>query len=155
MTAEQKTTGDKLAFAARMLILTGIGVLAILIATVPSGTANPLRVGNAQADGGIASAPGYLALTTLEGNNSRFYLINSDRKTICVYTLNGGMLRLVSVRKFDEDSKIFDASVPVTLASGAQMKAFEGTDGLDRTQAKAYAEGLKKMWDSAHSTKPK
>jgi hypothetical protein len=147
MTDDKKSLGDRLAFTARMLILTGIGVLAILIATTPN--ANPLSVKHAQAEGGVAAAPGYLVLTTNGSNAARFYLVNSAKQTICVYTLNGGELRLVAARKFDYDSQIFDASIQVDLPSGMRMKAPEGTDGFDRTQAKAYAEGLKAMWDKA------
>jgi hypothetical protein len=151
MTADKKSLGDTLAFTARMLILTGIGVLAILIATTPN--ANPLSVKHAQAEGGIAAAPGYIALTTNGSNAARFYLVNSAKQVICVYTLNGGQLRLVAARKFDHDRQIFDASISVVTPEGISMKAFEGTDGLDRSEAKGYAEGLKKLWEQAQNQK--
>src|SRR5688500_8052090 len=64
--------------------------------------------GNRSADAAnpVSAATSYLSFTVRLGANSKFYITDTNRKVICVYSLAGEKLRLVSARKIDHDTKI-------------------------------------------------
>ena len=134
--------GDCACRVSRYLLLTGIAVVAALLITAPPSqrlAANPLRMSTANAAGGVCSAPNYLALTTT-GGTDKFYIIDTNKKVICVYRIQTAAIRLVAARKFDEDEKIWDASLP--LMNG---KSLDGSDGATRDQAKKFADDMQKL----------
>jgi hypothetical protein len=140
-----KSFGDKLASATRFALVAGIAVVTALIIAGPSngGLPNPFELKKAQADGGgICAAPGYLLLS-VNTAGSRFYIVDKNKQVICVYTMTGDKLRLQSVRKFDYDSDIFAGDLPTTK----DANGIEGGNGIDRTEAKDYAEAIKKARD--------
>jgi hypothetical protein len=64
----------------------------------------------------VAAAPSYLSFTTKNNGNAHFYITDTNRKVICVYSLIGDQLRLVSARRFDDDSRIVDATFKAPFA---------------------------------------
>jgi len=135
---------------ARLLLLAGIAVVAALIVASPDtrNAVNPMRVGDAQANGGICSAPNYLALTAGAGDNDKFYVIDTNKKVICLYRIETDKIRLTGARKFDKDELIWDSSLP--LFNG---KPLEGGGGATRDQADKYGQDVQKLIES--STKKK
>jgi len=136
---------DRASGIARFVLLAGIAVVAALILSNPDtrNAANPLRVSTAQANGGICSAPNYLALTAGAGNEDKFYVIDTNKKVICIYRIETAQIRLVCARKFDEDEKVWDPSLPLL-----RNRALEGADGVTRNDAKDYADQLQKFLES-------
>ena len=136
---------DSASRVTRFLLLAGIAVFAALIIASPDtrNAVNPMRVGNAQANGGICSAPNYLALTAGAGDNDKFYVIDTNKKVICIYRIQTASIRLVCARKFDEDEKVWDPSIPLL-----KNRPLEGADGVTRADAKDYADSLQKFLDS-------
>ena len=63
--------------------------------------------------------------------DSKFYIIDSNRRKILVYAFVNDLLRLVSARAFDCDDKIVDASIPAP-------KPLEGVKGVTRAMAEQY-----------------
>jgi putative hemolysin len=150
MSDQTTPLGDKLARIARGILLAAIAVVIALIIVGPKngGLPNPLSVGRANAEGGICAAPGYIMMPVKQGGVSRFCVCDTTKQVICIYEMNGEKLRLVSVRKFDKDTEIFDASLQV----GA--KAPEGhTPGLNRREAGLYAEAIKAYREKAEKKK--
>jgi hypothetical protein len=137
---------EKASRLARFVLLAGIAVVTALIIANPESrqAVNPLRVGTAQANGGICSAPNYLALTVGASNEDKFYVIDTNKKVICVYRIETAQIRLVCARKFDEDEKIWDPSIPLLRNN----KPLEGSDGVTRDDSKYYAEQLQKFLES-------
>ena len=145
------TLGDKLAKIARVVLLTAIAAVLALIIIRPqnSGPPNPFSVGRAQAEG-ICAAPGYLLLTAKSGTAAKFYLCDTSKQVFCVYETQGEKVRLISARKFDEDVKIFDASINTQTA-----KSFEGKrPGITRAEAKIYADAISQAKEKAEKKKP-
>lgn len=139
--------GDRLARYARVVLLAAIAVFAALIIIGPKnhGLPNPLSVGRVQAEGSLCAAPGYILMPIKAGGASKFYLCDANKQVICVYETNGEKLRLVAVRKFDNDVGIFDASLHV-----GGVRAPEGDPkGLTRAEAEAYAKAIKEAKDKA------
>lgn len=137
---------DSASRVARFVLLAGIAVVGALIVSNPDNrnAVNPLHVSSAQANGGICSAPNYLALTAGGGGNDKFYVIDSNKKVICLYRIQTAEIRLVCARKFDEDEKIWDPSIPLLRNN----KPMEGSDGVTRSEAKDYADLLQKFLES-------
>lgn len=152
--------GDRVARVTRVILVAAIVIVAALLITSPGRPAslNPFVVGRANADA-VSAAPGYIALTTRATENDRFYIIDTNKQVICVYNIQSGQLRLVAARKFDFDSKIWDASVDLTQLSGnPNLKSFENGDGIFRDPppppgdqnancAKNYSEAWQKQWE--------
>ncbi|HYG75733.1 MAG TPA: hypothetical protein VEK08_12075 [Planctomycetota bacterium] len=140
MSSETLSLSDKLARGARVILLGGIAVILALIVVSPRGSStDPLSIPRAHAD--ISAAPGYLMLTMNTGANSKLYINDTNKQVICVYEVTGDKLRLVSARKYDYDSTIFDMSIPMA------GKVPEGGNGLNREQTKAYGETIKKGFE--------
>jgi len=135
--------GDKMAKIARVVLLAAIAVVLALIVISPKilMNSNPMSIGKAHAEGSISAAPGYLMLTMATGANSKLYVNDSNKQVICIYEVTGDKLRLVSARKYDFDSTIFDMSIPM----GGKVP--EGGNGLNREGAKAYGETIKKGFE--------
>lgn len=149
MSQNGSSLGDRLASGARLVLITAITVIAVLIVVGPNNhTANPLKVGPAQADGSVAAAPGYLMMTVKQGGAAKFYLCDTNKQMICVYETNGEKLRLVGARKFDHDSTIFDASL-----NFGKARSFEGGNGIDRKTAEIYATEIKEAREKAAKKK--
>jgi hypothetical protein len=150
MTATPQSFGDKLARWTRLGLIAGIAIVAGLLMTNPHSTSlNPFVVNRANAEGGIAAAPGYLVLTVNVGAASRFYIIDTTKKVVCIYDVVGDKLRLVSARRFDFDGDIFDGSIGVTKFA----RGIEGGNGIDRKEAKEYGEAINKMWEESQKKK--
>jgi hypothetical protein len=99
------------------------------------------RGGNpAHAASPISAAPGYLSFTVKNANNSKFYITDTNRKTICAYSLNGDQVRLVSARKIDIDSRIVDGTLkaPVNIENG-----------VTRDEAKEYLKNCQPTLEAA------
>jgi len=94
----------------------------------------------AEASNPVSAATSYLSFTVRLGTNNKFYITDTNRKVICVYTLAGEKLRLVSARNIDNDSKIVDGSIQAPIA-------IEGA-GVTRTQAEQYAQNCKPLLDN-------
>jgi hypothetical protein len=142
--------GDKLASVTRFVLVAGIAVVGALILAGPErgGISNPLLMQRAQADGGIAAAPGYLLLS-VNAAGARFFIVDKNKEVICSYTMTGEKLRLQSVRKFDYDSEIFAGDLP----AGKETQGIEGGNGIDRAEAKEYADAIKKLRDDFEKKK--
>jgi hypothetical protein len=140
---------DKTARIVRFILIAAIGFFIILLIAAPQKFENPLVVRNAFGEGGVSAAPGYIALNCNGSTSSRFYLIDTNKQVICVYSLNGAKLRLVSARKFDFDAKIVDSSLQGQDAKGRGLKPIEGGNGIDRDIAKDYSEAIQKWLDDA------
>jgi len=80
----------------------------------------------------VAAAPSYISFTAKANATNKFYITDTDKTTICVYTLETDKLRLVSVRKFDADSKIMDGTIKIN------GKTLEGVMAT-RNDAEQYA----------------
>jgi preprotein translocase subunit Sec61beta len=143
------SSGEKIALTARYALLAGIVLFGGLLltklrnenGTTPSGLPKIMSVAQAET---IAAAPGYLLLSTDVGGNRKFYIFDSGKKVICVYSLTGDSLRLVSAREISEDLKIADTSIDVRTPSGVVIRSPEGGSGINREQAKQYGAGLQK-----------
>ena len=146
--------GDKVARVTRIILVAAIVIVAALIITNPGrqDSMNPFTVGRANAEG-IAAAPGYIALTVAKGQN--FYIIDTGAQVICVYTINGGQLRLVAARKFDFDTKIWDASVNLQKY-GQKLIPFDNGQGIfsrpppgqpDALSAETYSKAFQHAWE--------
>jgi hypothetical protein len=105
-----------------------------------------LTMSRAQAQG-ICASPGYLMTTLGATNADRFYLMDTNKQVICVYSVDGDKLRLVAARKVDYDSDIWDASVPL---KGIKV---EGGNGVSRDEAKAYLDEFKVEMDKLQARK--
>jgi hypothetical protein len=145
------------------LMLAIAGMLALILLDAPWRGEQRFRVRSAYADG-FGAAPGVIALTlggsgggsTGEagtgggggggGTANRFFIIDTAKNVICVYTMTGEKIRLVNARKYDTDTDILDASLDV-----GGIRSFEGGNGLSRVEAKAYAEGLKKLMEASQA----
>jgi hypothetical protein len=148
--------GDKIVRVTRTILISAIVIVAALIISSPnqSNSINPLSVRSANA-AGICSAPGYLALTTESDQN--FYIIDTKKQVICVYTINGGQLLLTAARKFDYDCKIWDDSLDLTKYNPG-CRPWNKGDGIFRDPpkdqpnalcAKTYAEAFQKAWEDS------
>jgi hypothetical protein len=142
------------------LMLAVAVMVALILLEVPWQSQQRFRVRSAYADG-IGAAPGMIAIslgggggggsaggetsTTAGGGSAtnRFFIIDTAKNVICVYTMTGEKIRLVNARKYDADTDIVDASLDV-----AGIRSFEGGNGLSRVEAKAYSEGLKKLMEA-------
>ena len=139
---------------ARTAIVGAMAVLAALLLFCPETrkAANPMHVGSAYASAGgggsVCAAPNYLALTASGSGKDKFYIIDTNKKIICLYQVQISEIRLVSARKFDEDERIWDASAPLY-----KNKPLEGGEGFTRSDAKDYADSLEKTLD-AGKTRP-
>lgn len=149
MDSTQVSKSERFARAVRFALLAGIATLSVLIvASVSDGAKNPFRIKDAHAEL-ISAAPGYIALTSSTGTGVNFYLIDTTVGVICVYQMDGDKIRLVAAREFTHDTDIVDGSLNVVAADGKPIKAFEGGSGLDKKDADAYAEALKKLIEAA------
>ncbi|MCW8133362.1 MAG: hypothetical protein KIS92_23670 [Planctomycetota bacterium] len=149
MESTQVSRSERWARAVRFALLSGIAALSVLIvASVSDGAKNPFRIKDANAEL-ISAAPGFIAMTSSIGTGVNFYLIDTNVGVICVYQMDGDKIRLVAARDFTHDTDIVDGSLNVVAADGKQLKAFEGGSGLDKKDAEAYAEALKKLIESA------
>ncbi|HEY3322151.1 MAG TPA: hypothetical protein VGP72_16920 [Planctomycetota bacterium] len=63
----------------------------------------------------VAAAPSYISCTVKAASNSKFFLTDTTKQVICVYSLQGDQVRLVSARAFDHDRRLVDASVPTGM----------------------------------------
>jgi hypothetical protein len=88
----------------------------------------------------VSAAPSFLSFTAKVGGNGKFFITDTNRKVICVYSLTNDQLRLVSARKFDHDSRIRDGSIKAPVA-------MEGMP-LTRDDADAYANSSQKVIDA-------
>jgi hypothetical protein len=120
---------ERVALATRYVLA---GALAVVLWGALSGGTQTVNAG-----AGISAAPEYVSLT-LSANASKFYIIDTNSRTICVYSNNGDALRLVSVRKFDLDEEIFDGSIKAPIA-------IEGGSGVTRENVEAYLKNTKPM----------
>lgn len=148
--AEHKGRGETWALAARYLLLAGI-VLAggLLFAKMreQNGTGRsglPKLLTPAQAEA-VSAAPGYLMFTTDVGGQRKFYLFDSNKKVVCVYSLTGDALRLVAAREVSYDQQIVDTSMAVRALDGSVIRSPEGGTGITRETARKYAEGQQKL----------
>ena len=139
MAGEDRSFGEHVASAVRYII---VGMIAVVL----FGTSDDGRsaMNRAYASGGIAAAPGYHA-TTINGTGSRFYITDTNAKIICVYSLHGERLKLVSARRFDNDEKVFDGSIkaPIAIEGGSGVN-FEDTEKYVRN-AKPAVDDLMKL----------
>ena len=136
---------DRACRISRFLLLTGIAVVAALILSAsPQQRAalNPFSVNNANATGSVCAAPNYLALTAT-GGAQKLYLIDTNKKVICLYRIQTSSIRLTAARKFDKDELIWDASLPLM-----NNKPLEGSDGATRDQAEKYGLEVQKLIES-------
>jgi hypothetical protein len=136
MSEQKLSAGERLAIVTRYLC---VAVFAVVIFGGGLGqkapSLNPLPLNAAYAAGGISSAPGYLSLTMKNGNNNKFYLVDTNRQMILVYALNNDQLRLVSARCFDVDRKILDGTIKAPMA-------IEGSNGVTYSEAEQYLKSV-------------
>jgi hypothetical protein len=147
MSDQKAMWADRLVKPARILLVGGIAVVLTLLVIGPRNNSvlNPLNVQRAYAEGGVCAAPGYILLTAKQGGAAKFFICDTNKQVLCSYEMNGAKLRLVSARKFDADSQIFDASL---------LPGIEGHGtGVDRKTAQAYADAIKALKDKAAAKK--
>jgi hypothetical protein len=125
---------EKSAYVARYMI---VAVFAIAMAAAWRGSVSPDKVYAATP---VAAAPGFVSFTAKITGNSKFYLTDTNKRVICVYSLTNDQLRLVSARKFDQDSRIKDGSIKAPVA-------MEGMP-LTRDEAEVYANNSQKVLDA-------
>jgi len=127
---------------ARLVLITAVAVVAgLLVLDGRRGqTSGTLLIPPALAQSGIAAAPGHLAFAMDTRNPAaRFYLVDTDKRMICVYQLVNEQLRLVSARDITNDSDIRDSTEAIRTKTKF-APAFEGQNGLDVEQTKKYLE---------------
>jgi len=134
MSDENPCALEKLAHVSRYLLV------ALFAAALAAGwmTGNPDR---ASAATPIGAAPNYLSCTVKIGNNSKFYITDTNSRTVCVYSLIGDSIRLVSVRKFDFDSRVMDSSLNAPVPADGKS--------LTRDDAKNYAKNSQSQVEAA------
>lgn len=133
----------------RLVLLFAIAALASMaLSNRPSTSSpskNPFHLPFAEA-AHTAAAPGFISLTIQNPGNRKLCLIDKDKQRICVYSVKGDKLRLVSARAFNHDTDILDASLNVKSPTGGILSPIEGGSGVDSKTAAEYAEGLK-IWE--------
>lgn len=150
MAENKRSFSERLAIWARCIIVALFGVLVFsgLSGQKDSGFPAFLSPAQVHATGGICAAPDYLMLTVHA--NQRFFVVDTIAapKRICVYSLNGDQLRLVSARRIDADLEIFDGSI-------AAPKSIESGSGVTAEEAEAYLNNLKADPKIKEYAKPK
>ena len=128
---------EKLAHISRYLLV------ALFAAALAAGwmNGNPDR---ASAATPVGAAPNYLSFTVKTAGNSKFYLTDTNLRTICVYALVNEGVKLVSVRKFDADSQVVDSSIKTARGT---LEALNG--GATRDDAVNYAKLCQPILDAA------
>ena len=136
MSDENPCALEKLAHVSRYLLV------ALFAAALAAGwmTGNPDRVSAATP---VGAAPNYLSFTVKSAGNSKFYLTDTNLRTICVYALVNESVKLVSVRKFDFDSQVVDSSIKVNNV------ALESMGGATREHAASFVKGCQNQLDAA------
>lgn len=137
MSDENPCALEKLARVSRYLL---VALFAAALAGGWLGGNGPDRV---YAAAPIGAAPNYLSFSIKSPGNSKFYLTDTNRRTICVYALVNESVRLVGVRKFDVDSQVVDSSIKV---GGATL---ESVNGATHDQAANYVKLCQPILDSA------
>lgn len=142
MPEPEPTLSYKLALLTRYIIVALFGVL------VFSGLSGEHDAGQLHANGGIAAAPSHLCLNVRA--NQRFYVVDTiaSPRRICVYSLNGDELRLVSARRIETDLNIFDGSIKVP-------RSIEGGTGVTADDADAYLNAIKQDAEVRKAAAPK
>lgn len=133
MSVENPSVLERLAIVTRYLL---VALFAAALVAGLNGSARP-----AHAAAPVGAAPNYLSCTIKAGGNNKLYITDTNKKVICVYALINDGVRLVSVRKFDADSRIVDGSLkaPVPL---------DGI-GVTREGAHAYVKLCRPLLDAA------
>ena len=134
MSDEKPCAFEKLAHISRYLLV------ALFAAALAAGWISPER---AHAATPVGAAPNFLSFTVKNAGNSKFYLTDTNLRTICVYTLVNESVKLVGVRKFDIDSQVVDSSIRV---NGAIL---ENPNGVTREQAGNYVKACQPTLDAA------
>ena len=137
MSDENPSVLERLAIAARYALV------ALFAAALASGWLAATG-DRAYAATPIGAAPNYLSFTVKNGGNSKFYLTDTNQRTICVYTLVNESIKLVGVRKFDVDSQVVDSSI-----KGHTFPALESANGVTREQAGVYVKLCQPTLDNA------
>ena len=135
---------EHLASWTRFLLLAAIAVVLGLILTSPE---YPLVMSRAHAEG-LSAAPGFICTSIAATNSERFYLVDTNKQVICIYSVTNDQLRLQSARKFDFDANIPDGSHQITVGNKA-LKLEGNANGLSRDEAKDYGEAVVKMIENA------
>lgn len=137
------TLSERLSTLSRIALVAAIVVVTVLIVVGPRnhGVSNPLEISRAQASS-LGAAPGYLMLTLPVGQASALYITDTNKQVIVGYTIAGDKLRLVSARKFDFDSDIFDMSI-----QAPNGRVPEGGNGITRDEAEVYAKHIAKAFE--------
>jgi hypothetical protein len=92
----------------------------------------------------IGAAPNFLSFTVKTAGNSKFYLTDTNLRTIAVYSLEKESVKLVGVRKFDADSQIVDSSIKTARGT---LEAVSG--GATREDAVNYAKHCQPILEAA------
>ena len=133
MSEENGSVLEKLAIVSRYLL---VALFAAALASGWFGASSD----RAFAAAPVGAAPSCLSCTMKAAGNSKLYITDTNKKVICVYSLNGESLRLVSARKYDFDSRIVDGSMPV------HGKALDGI-AATREAAQSYVKGCQPELD--------
>ena len=165
MQEEEGHRGRRWALRVRYALMAAIAVMVVLLLFQGPRSGSPRYVLNSAYAESVAAAPGFLAVMLPGGGGDvggggagggvgglRFYLVDTTKQVVCVYTMVGDRIRLVSAREYSRDMDIVDASLTVPTKGGAQIRSFEGTQGIDRATAEAYADGLRE-WQSKSEKK--
>jgi hypothetical protein len=133
MPEENPSWAERLSLAARYLI---VAALAMILSLLLFGAKND----HALASSPVGAVPSMISFTAKVGTDSKFYVTDTARKIICVYSLSGDKLRLVSARKYDIDQQILDSSLPVGIT-------IEGGNGATREKAAEFLKASKPALD--------
>ena len=134
MSEEYPSFGEKLAALARYVLV------AIFAVALVCGTWRAKSETQAFAATPVSAASSYLSFTAKANGGSKFYITDTNKKVICVYSLNSDQLRLVGARKFDQDSKVVDGSIKAPIA-------LEGA-GITREQVQQYLKNSQSVLDA-------
>ena len=135
MSEENPSVLERLAIAARY-------VLVALFATALASGWLAASSDRAYAATPIGAAPNYLSFTVKNAGNSKFYLTDTNLRTISVYALVNESVKLVSVRKFDVDSQVVDSSIKINGTS------LESINGATHDQAANYVKLCQPILDN-------
>jgi hypothetical protein len=133
MREESTRLPERVALCARYLIIAGF---AMVFSVMMWGAKDD----RAHASSPVAAAPSVISFTAKINRDSKFYITDTSRKIICVYSLVGDKLRLVSARKYNHDSQILDSNLPGAIT-------IEGGNGITAEQAEQYVKQAKPELD--------
>jgi hypothetical protein len=99
-----------------LLVLLGVVLTALVV------RGDGVLSSEAHAGGGAAGS--FIAIAGNGDKSDMFYVVDTDKKRICVYRFNNPGLRLVAVRAFDFDLEILDSTGDRTIEGRGATRGY-------------------------------